>query len=45
MAEIENLLAENDPQGLAVAKAGLEALRARYEIEKEMKREELEEAG
>ena len=43
MTEIANMLAKHDPQSLTIAKAVLEALRARCEVEKAMKK--MEKAG
>lgn len=43
MTETASMLAKHDPQSLKIAKAILEALRARCETEKEMK--DLEKAG
>ena len=39
MVETAKMLAKHDPQGLAVAKAGLDALRTRCEIAQASKRD------
>ena len=45
MVEAAKIMAEHDPQSLAVAKAGFDALRARCEIEKARRCQEQQKAG
>lgn len=45
MVEAAKIMAEHDPQSLAVAKAGFDALRTRCEIEKARRCQEQQKAG
>lgn len=45
MVEAAKIMAEHDPQSLAVAKAGFDALWARCEIEKARRYQEQQKAG
>ena len=45
MVEAAKIMAEHDPQSLAVAKAGFDALRTRCEIEKARRYQEQQKAG
>ena len=45
MVEVAKIMAEHNPQNLAVTKAGFDALRARCEIEKARRCQEQQKAG